>query len=126
MATALANPTIITMGMGQESITEPTLALLGFGEYFSEVIVVVKEALRITGKSKPLVFDDDINVYTITAMLSEINQSPLDNPLFNKMTKLILEKQIRIDTLLKQVASHRSEPYRIVSDIKKVKRGIDE
>jgi len=94
----------------------------GFGGPASGVLIaafsirVVVEAIReaVRGDGNPLDFDDGIEIYKISTMLQEINRSPLSNPLYNKITKLIVEKKIKINADLASQVSRNSEPYRIV------------
>lgn len=123
MLVPLGNPLIVSMGMGQEEATEPGMVAAGVSEYF-KIVKAVREALR--GDSADPILDDGIEVYKIAAMLHEINRSPLSNPLYNKITRLIFEKRIKIDVALGQKISRKSEPYRIVIGEHKVKRGLDE
>lgn len=69
---------------------------------------------------------DDVDVYKISAMLVSINKQPLNNKLYNKMTRLIVEKKIQINAELDKIKTQNSSPYRIVIADKPVKRGIDE
>lgn len=123
MLVSLGNPLIATMGMGQEDLTEPGMVTAGTSEYF-KIVEAVREALR--GDSAEPVFDDGIDIYKIAAMLHEVNRSPLANPLYNKITKLIFEKRIKIDLSLEEKIVHRSDPYRIVIGEHRVVRESDE
>ena len=123
MLAPLGNPLIVSMGMGQEEATEPGMVAAGVIEYF-KIIKAVREALR--GDGEETIFDDGIEIYKIAAMLQEINRSPLSNPLYNKMTRLIFEKRIKIEASLEEKISRKSEPYRIVIGEHKVIRGLDE
>jgi hypothetical protein len=119
----LGNPLIVTMGMGQEELTEPAMAVAGTVEYFI-IVEAVKRALRGDG-AEPLL-DDDINVYKIVALLTEVNRQPLANPLYNKMTRLIIEKKVQIDAELVEQKARKSEPYRIVIGEHRIIRETDE
>jgi hypothetical protein len=119
----LGNPLIVTMGMGQEGLLEPAMAAAGTIEYFI-IVDAVKKALRGDG-AEPLL-DDDINVYKIIALLTEVNRQPLANPLYNKMTRLIIEKKVQIDAELVEQKSRKSEPYRIVIGEHRIIRETDE
>jgi hypothetical protein len=119
----LGNPTVVTMGMGQEDLIEPAIGLAGTVEYF-RIIEAVREALR--GDSAEPVFDDGINVYKIAAMLHQVNQSPLANPLFNKITRLVFEKKIKIKADLESKISKKSNPFKIVIGEHRVIRETDE
>jgi len=119
----LGNPLIVTMGMGQEGLLEPAMAAAGTIEYFI-IVDAVKKALRGDG-AEPLL-DDDINVYKIIALLTEVNRQPLANPLYNKMTRLIVEKKVQIDAELVEQKSRKSEPYRIVIGEHRIIRETDE
>lgn len=120
---SLGNPLIVTMGMGQEGLLEPAMAAAGTIEYFI-IVDAVKKALR--GDGAEPVLDDDINVYKIIALLTEVNRQPLANPLYNKMTRLIIEKKVQIDAELVEQKSRKSEPYRIVIGEHRIIRETDE
>jgi hypothetical protein len=119
----LGNPLIVTMGMGQEGLTEPAMAVAGAIEYFI-IVEAVKKALRGDGAEPQL--DDDINIYKIVALLTEVNRRPLTNPLYNKMTRLIIEKKVQIDAELVEQKARKSEPYRIVIGEHRIIRETDE
>ena len=119
----LGNPLIVTMGMGQEGLTEPAMAVAGTVEYFI-IVEAVKKALRGDGAEPQL--DDDINIYKIVALLTEVNRQPLANPLYNKMTRLIIEKKVQIDAELIEQKARKSEPYRIVIGEHRIIRETDE
>jgi len=119
----LGNPLIVTMGMGQEGLTEPAMAVAGTVEYFI-IVEAVKKALRGDG-AEPLL-DDDINIYKIVALLTEVNRRPLANPLYNKMTRLIIEKKVQIDAELVEQKARKSEPYRIATGEHRIIRETDE
>ena len=91
MQVPLGNPLILSMGMGQEQLTEPGMVAAGISEYFI-IIDAIKKAVRGDGADPTL--DDDISIYKIVTLLTEINRQPLANPLYSKMTKLILDKKI--------------------------------
>lgn len=69
---------------------------------------------------------DEFQVYKITAMLAMINERPLDNVLYNKMTKMIFERKIDVSVNLLENASKKSDPFKIVIGEYTVKRGFDE
>jgi hypothetical protein len=93
----------------------PAAALLGAGILTFPIIVdEIRKNLGRRPDDKTFEFDDDINVYKIAALLKEVNSRPLDNVLYNKMTKLIFERKIRISTELIESSAKKSEPYRIV------------
>lgn len=123
MLAPLGNPLIVTMGMGQEEATEPGMVAAGIIQYF-KIVKAIREALR--GDGAEPVFDDGIDVYKIAAMLQEINREPLANPLYNKITRLIFEKKIRINADFSQKISKKSEQFRIVIGEHKVIRETDE
>ena len=123
MFVPLGNPTVVTMGMGQEGLTEPAIAIAGTVEYF-RIVEAVREALR--GDGAEPVFDDGIDVYKIAAMLHQVNQSPLANPLFSKITRLVFEKKIKIKAVLESKISKKSNPFKIVIGEHRVIRETDE
>lgn len=123
MLVSLGNPLIVTMGMGQEEATEPAMVAAGIIEYF-KIVEAVREALR--GDGVKTVFDDGIDVYKIAAMLHEVNQSPLANPVYKKITKLIFDKRIKINLSFEKKIVHRSEPYKIVIGEHRIVRESDE
>lgn len=119
----LGNPLVVTMGMGQLNNSQPALVQLGIIEYY-QIVEAVKKALRGDG-AEPLL-DDDINIYKIVALLTEVNRKPLANPLYNKMTRLIIEKKVQIDAELIEQKARKSEPYRIVIGEHRIIRETDE
>lgn len=123
MLVSLGNPLIVTMGMGQEEATEPAMVAAGISEYF-KIVEAVREALR--GDGVKTVFDDGIDVYKIAAMLHEVNQSPLANPIYKKITRLIFDKRIKISLSFEKKIVHRSEPYKIVIGEHRIVRESDE
>ena len=123
MLSPLGNPLIGTMGMGQEEATEPGMVAAGAIQYF-KIVESIREALR--GDGADPVFDDGIDVYKIAAMLQEVNNSPLSNPLYNKITRLVFEKKIRIKADLNEKISKKSNPFKIVIGEHRVIRETDE
>lgn len=123
MLAPLGNPLIVTMGMGQEEATEPGMVAAGIIEYF-KIVEAVREALR--GDGVETVFDDGIDVYKIAAMLLEVNQHPLSNPLYNKITRLVFEKRIKLKASFDKRIIHKSNPYKIVIGEHRVVRETDE
>lgn len=111
------------MGMGQEELTEPGMVTAGIAEYFI-IIDAIKKAVR--GDSADPTDYDDIDVYKIVALLTEINRQPLANPLYNKMTKLILDKKIEINVNLIDQQARKSTPFKIVIGEHRVIRETDE
>lgn len=123
MLIPLGNPLIIAMGMGQEELTEPGMVAAGISEYFIIVVEAIKEAIRGDGAEPVL---DDINIYKIVALLAEVNRVPLANPLYNKLTKLIIEKKVEINVELVAQQARKSTPYKIVIGEHRVLREADE
>jgi hypothetical protein len=123
MQISLGNPLIVTMGMGQEKLLEPGLAVMGAVEYF-QIIEAIREALK--GDGAPYDFDDGIEIYKLAAILQEVNSRPLSNPLFNKITRLIYDKKIKIGVSLTDQISRKSNPYRIVIGEHRIIRESDE
>lgn len=112
----------LTRGLGG-----PAAALLGVGILtFPIIIDEIRKKLGRSQDDTTFEFDDDINIYKITALLKEINQKPLNNSVYNKMTKMIVEKKMTIDVELVTQASKKSDPYKIVIGEYSVKRGYDE
>jgi hypothetical protein len=110
----LGNPLVVTMGMGQINKLTPAMVLIGTSEYYT-LIEAFREALRGDGAEDTAgLFEDDIAIYKIAAMLYAVNQAPLSNPLFNRITRLVLDKKVKIDVDLTSQTSRKSEPYRIV------------
>jgi len=87
---------------------------------------IVVDVLRYELGSRPredeFVFDDEVNIYKITAMLREINSRPLNNTVYNKMTKLIVEKKIDINVELLAATSQNTPQFKIVIGDYKVVR----
>ncbi len=93
----------------------PAAALVTAGILTFPIIVNdIRNSLGRSSKQGQFVFDDEMDVYKITAMLKEVNSRPLDNVLYNKMTKFVFEKKIKISTDLIAASSKKSEPYKIV------------
>jgi hypothetical protein len=90
----LGNPLIVAMGMGQEELAEPGMVTAGIAEYFKVIVSAIRNSLGSGVKDQ--VFDD-LDVFKIKILLTEINNNPLTNPLYNKITKLIFDKHIKID-----------------------------
>ena len=123
MQVPLGNPLIVAMGMGQEQLTEPGMVAAGISEYFI-IIDAIKKAVRGDGAEPTL--DDDISIYKIVTLLTEINRQPLANPLYSKMTKLILDKKIEINVNLIDQQARKSTPFKIVIGEHRVIRETDE
>ena len=123
MLVPLGNPLIVAMGMGQEQLIEPGIIAAGISEYFI-IIDAIKKAVRGDGADPTL--DDDISVYKIVTLLTEINRQPLANPLYSKMTKLILDKKIEIKVNLIDQQARKSSPFKIVIGEHRVIRETDE
>ena len=98
---------VLTRGFGG-----PATAILLFSFSMKDVVETIRESVK--GDGNPLEFDDGIEIYKISTILQEINNTPLDNPLYNKITKMIIEKKIKINADLVTLVSRNSEPYRIV------------
>ena len=123
MQVPFGNPLILSMGMGQEELTEPGMVAAGISEYFI-IIDAIKKAVRGDGADPTL--DDDISIYKIVTLLTEINRQPLANPLYSKMTKLILDKKIEINVNLIDQQARKSTPFKIVIGEHRVIRETDE
>jgi hypothetical protein len=119
----LGNPLVVTMGMGQEQLTEPGMVAAGISEYFI-IIEAIRDAIR--GDGADPILDEDFDLYKIAALLTEVNRSPLENPLYNKITRLVFEKKVKIKVGLTEQNTRKSDPYRIVIGEYKVIRGTDE
>lgn len=114
---------ILTRGFGGPAAAIIVRSFLSF----NDTIEVIRQ--NVVGRSSnkdSISFYDDVGVYTVSAMLVSINKKPLNNKLYNKMTRLIIEKKIRINAKLDEIKTQNSTPYRIVIGDKPVKRGIDE
>lgn len=123
MLAPLGNPLVVTMGMGQEQLMEPGMVAAGTIEYFI-LVEAIKKAIR--GDGADPVLDDDISIYKIVALLTEVNRMPLANPLYNKMTKLIVEKKVEINVDLVEQQARKSTPFKIVIGEHRVIRETDE
>jgi hypothetical protein len=108
----------LTRGLGG-----PAAAIIAAGILTFPIIVEdIRNAVGRSSKKGQFEFEDEIGVYKITAMLSEINSRPLNNVLYNKMTKLIFEKKIAVSVDLLESIAKKSEPYKIVIGEYNVKR----
>ena len=123
MLVPFGNPLVVTMGMGQEDLTEPGMVAAGISEYF-EFVEAIKKAIR--GDGADPVLDDDISIYKIVALLTEVNRMPLENPLYSKITKLIVEKKVEINVDLVEQQARKSTPFKIVIGEHRVIRETDE
>ena len=122
----LGNPLIVTMGMGQLYKLTPAMVLQGTSEYY-RLIEAIRDALKGDGAEDTAgLFDDDISIYRIAAMLYQVNQSPLNNPLFNRISKLVVDKKVKINIDLASQVARKSEPYRIVIGEHRIIRETDE
>lgn len=113
----------LTRGFGGPAAVILTSGLLTFP-------IIVDDMRRAVGRADKsrdqFEFVDEFEVYKITAMLTSINENPLNNVLYNKMTKLIFEKKIDINVDLIEKTAKKSDPYKIVIGEYKIKRGYDE
>ena len=123
MLVPLGNPLVVTMGMGQEQLMEPGMVAAGISEYFI-IVDAIKKAIR--GDGADPVLDDDISIYKIVALLAEVNRMPLANPLYSKITKLIVEKKVEINVNLVEQQARKSTPFKIVIGEHRVIRETDE
>lgn len=119
----LGNPLIVTMGMGQLNNNQPALVQMGAIEYFKVVITAIRDALGDGAKDYLL---DDVDFYKIKILLTEINNHPLTNPLYGKISKLIVDKRVRLGAELLSVNTVKSDPLRIVITGAKVLRETNE
>jgi len=93
----------------------PAAAIVAAGILTFPIIVAdIRNSVGRSSKQGQFEFEDEIDVYKITAILKAVNDKPLDNVLYNKMTKMIFEKKIRISTGLIEATAKKSEPYKIV------------
>lgn len=105
----------------------PAAAILASG--FITFSILVEELRNNIGRSSnkdEFTFYDDVNVYKISAMLVSINKKPLSNNVYDKMSRLIVDKKIQINAELDSIKVQNNSPYRIVISDKPEKRGIDE
>ena len=123
MLVPFGNPLVVTMGMGQEDLTEPGMVAAGISEYFI-IVDAIKKAIR--GDGADPVLEDDISIYKIVALLTEVNRMPLANPLYSKITKLIVEKKVEINVDLVEQQARKSTPFKIVIGEHRVIRETDE
>lgn len=100
----------------------PAAAILTGGLLTFAIIEDIRRAIGKSNGQDQFIFEDEMSVYKISAMLVEINSRPLDNVLYNKMSKLIIEKKIGISVDLLETSSKKSEPYKIVIGEYNVKR----
>jgi len=106
----------------------PAAALISVGILTFPVIVGdIRQSVGRSNSSKDqYAFVDEVDIYKISAMLVSINKKPLDNVLYNKMSKLIFEKKINLSINLINQTGKKSDPYRIVIAEYKTTRGYDE
>jgi hypothetical protein len=108
----------LTRGFGGPAAVILTGGLLTF----PIIVDVLRREIGNRSRDDEIVFDDDVNVYKITAVLREINSTPLNNVIYNKMTKLIVEKRIDINAALQATTAQNTSPYKIVIGDYKVVR----
>lgn len=112
----------LTRGFGGHA----SIILTGGFLTFSILVDNMRRAVGRSSSNDEFSFYDDVNVYKISAMLVSINKKPLDNSVYNKITRLIVEKKIQINAELDSIKIQNSSPYRIVISDKPEKRGADE
>jgi hypothetical protein len=110
---------LLTRGFGGSASAVMVRAFLSFDDTIEEI----RKKLGGSSSKNEFIFDDEVNIYKISAMLKSINEMPLNNTVYNKMTKLIVEKKINIDVNLLETATRNSSPYKIVMGEYKVLRG---
>jgi hypothetical protein len=114
---------LLSRGFGGPAAAIMLRAFLNFDDVVEEI------RQNVLGRSRnrdEVSFYDDVDVYKISAMLVSINKKPLDNVLYNKMSKLIFEKKINLSINLINQTGKKSDPYRIVIAEYKTTRGYDE
>jgi hypothetical protein len=120
---------LLTKGFGGPAAAVILRAFIPIGtivEGFRQVIIgSARESLSDVSTFSSE-YDDNITIYKISAALTEINRSPLDNPIFNRMTRLVFEKQISLSATCESVSSRDYNPYTIVIGDKKPVRGKNE
>lgn len=93
---------------------------------FDETIEEIRQ--NVLGRSRnkdSITFYDDVVVHKISAMLYEVNNSPLANPLYNRISRLVFEKKFKIKAALDENVSSKSEPLSILVSGYKVTREPD-
>lgn len=114
---------IITRGFGGPAGAIVASGILTFP-------IIVEELRRNLGQSSKdldeFTFVDDVDIYKISAMLVEINNKPLDNVIYNKITKLVFDKKIKVNVDLLAHTSTNQDEFKIVIGEYSVKRGSDE
>lgn len=119
MATTWTPLRYLTRGFGGSASIILTAGFLTFPIIIDEI----RRNLGHTKSEQQFAFEDDeVNVYKISAMLTEINKRPLDNVLYHKLTKLVIEKRIQIDVDFVSHDVKKSDPYKIVIGEYKVVR----
>jgi hypothetical protein len=113
---------LLSRGFGGSASAVMVRAFLSF----DDTIIEIRKKLGGSSNKNEFIFDDEVNVYKISAMLKSINETPLSNTVYSKITKLIVEKKIGIDVALVETTSRNSAPYKIVIGEYKIKRGYDE
>ena len=83
----------------------------GVSEYFKVVIRAIREAIGDGAKDREF---DEVDFFKLKILLTEINNNPLENPLYSKINKLIVDKRIKVDVELLSATTLKSEPLKIV------------
>jgi hypothetical protein len=120
---------LLTKGFGGPAAAVILRAFIPIGtivEGFRQVIIGSSRESLSDVSTFSSEYDDNITIYKISAALTEINRSPLDNPIFNRMTRLVFEKQISLSATCESVSSRDYNPYTIVIGDKKPVRGKNE
>ena len=120
---------LLTKGFGGPAAAVILRAFIPIGtivEGFRQVIIGSSRESLSDVSTLSSEYDDNITIYKISAALTEINRSPLDNPIFNRMTRLVFEKQISLSATCESVSSRDYNPYTIVIGDKKPVRGKNE
>jgi hypothetical protein len=113
---------ILTRGFGGPASAIMLRAFLNFDETIEEI------RQNVLGRSRnkdSITFYDDVVVHKISAMLYEVNNSPLANPLYNRISRLVFEKKFKIKAALDENVSSKSEPLSILVSGYKVTREPD-
>ena len=108
----------LTRGFGGSASAVLVRAFLSFDDLTDEI----RKKLGGSSNKNEFIFDDEVNIYKISAMLKSINEMPLNNTVYNKITRLIVEKKINIDVDLLATTTRNSTPYKIVMGEYKVLR----
>lgn len=110
---------LLSRGFGGPAAAVMVVAFLSFEDTIEEIR---QNVLGRSSNKDSIYFYDDVVVHKISVMLHEVNNSPLANPLYNKISRFVFEKKFKIKAALDGNVSSKSEPLSILVSGYKVTR----